>query len=612
MKSEWEPRSPRGPEALESWASDFSLSESSQRMIRGLLREAEEDLTSLDNEISTIKVYLEKLSRQRKSDFARISKLRAGAAPIKRVPTEILSEIFRLCISSLRIPITQSDTTPWKLSHVCSHWRELVLHTPKLWSNLSIRDIRGFKGAVVDEWDNKIRAVLNEVLSHTDGPLSLTIYCAELDPFMDILLTITHRLKVFSLHALEVKHFHFFLSLPPHSFRLLEELEMTICTPRVVIPLASIPPSNPQIHETAPFHTAHRLKRVYFGQHYDIPPLRFLPLAQLTCLELDTYFPRPSGKYNIYAALQQCTSLISCKITITGRSWGDSAHRKPIAFPHLENIKFTVLDPLNDNYIFDLFIVPKLQDLFIEYENRTQSPFSTTTLTSFITRSNCTLRKLKVYDVRHRHGGGYTELEGLESFLTVVPTLVSFSSSFVIPPIVFQQMKLGEVLPQLKDSSLTVQPEGFAALLDVWDYYSLKPPVQMRRFTVHCHQGAEFKRVYKRYCESYSNYQALGCLVLRVLDSNTLRILVVPQHNRQPTDDASDTTSGQDDTGSSHEGDTDSDDDEETGSSEDSDASDSSANMDDETRLDESEDYMVIDSSFHLPSTTTDANAKDI
>ncbi|PBK91099.1 hypothetical protein ARMGADRAFT_1166656 [Armillaria gallica] len=86
-----------------------------------------------------------------KSDIAQHEK---AVHPIRRLPPEVLSEIFLQCIDeggteneasrfseeTLLRPKTSLDPSqcPWTLSKVCSKWRAISLSFPRLWSNIHL------------------------------------------------------------------------------------------------------------------------------------------------------------------------------------------------------------------------------------------------------------------------------------------------------------------------------------------------------------------------------------------------------------------------------------------------------------------------------------------
>ncbi|KAK7027285.1 hypothetical protein VNI00_015374 [Paramarasmius palmivorus] len=100
------------------------------------LQDAEAEIrhyqTTIDMHKSTI-VFLE----NKVSHLAqKIAKYRPLLSPIRRMPSDILREIFTLSnsgrIRPLCIPV------PLSLSAVCGRWREVALQTPALWSSIDI------------------------------------------------------------------------------------------------------------------------------------------------------------------------------------------------------------------------------------------------------------------------------------------------------------------------------------------------------------------------------------------------------------------------------------------------------------------------------------------
>ncbi|PFH46949.1 hypothetical protein AMATHDRAFT_125205, partial [Amanita thiersii Skay4041] len=59
-----------------------------------------------------------------------------GSSPIQRLSPEILAEIFAHCLNKLHS--NNIRHCPLLLCRVCSSWRALALHTPRLWSSLFI------------------------------------------------------------------------------------------------------------------------------------------------------------------------------------------------------------------------------------------------------------------------------------------------------------------------------------------------------------------------------------------------------------------------------------------------------------------------------------------
>ncbi|KDR72834.1 hypothetical protein GALMADRAFT_252113 [Galerina marginata CBS 339.88] len=74
--------------------------------------------------------------------------------PSGRLPIELLSEIFLLCVEE-RMDLKNTVQIPLLLSNICSRWRAAAIDNPLLWSRLSIElsgAISKPKTALVDTW----------------------------------------------------------------------------------------------------------------------------------------------------------------------------------------------------------------------------------------------------------------------------------------------------------------------------------------------------------------------------------------------------------------------------------------------------------------------------
>ncbi|KAJ6616453.1 hypothetical protein B0H10DRAFT_1799506, partial [Mycena sp. CBHHK59/15] len=105
--------------------------------IQGLLSEAHADLSQLDAQVlhtASVLAYLRARQLQRRRE---VDSLASVLSPIRRVPPEILSEIFLCCLAnglaSKGYLSTDSSEVPLVLGRVSSTWRAITLATPSLW-----------------------------------------------------------------------------------------------------------------------------------------------------------------------------------------------------------------------------------------------------------------------------------------------------------------------------------------------------------------------------------------------------------------------------------------------------------------------------------------------
>jgi hypothetical protein len=100
-------------------------------------------------------------------------------APIWRLPSEILSQIFMHCHrQDPRKKIARLNKAPLLLGSVCSTWRTIALATAQLWASLTL-DIGPSKSDVTKAWLARAR----------NCPLTIRVYGEEgAQPLMDVFL----------------------------------------------------------------------------------------------------------------------------------------------------------------------------------------------------------------------------------------------------------------------------------------------------------------------------------------------------------------------------------------------------------------------------------------
>lgn len=112
---------------MESILSNLMLGDPSSatfaRQVKGCISVAESNIARLDAQIQD-------LTRLRDQERELISALTPLIAPIRKLPVELLTEIFLLAVDT---------TEDWfasalVVSQVCAHWRQVACATPHLWN----------------------------------------------------------------------------------------------------------------------------------------------------------------------------------------------------------------------------------------------------------------------------------------------------------------------------------------------------------------------------------------------------------------------------------------------------------------------------------------------
>ncbi|KAJ6584491.1 hypothetical protein B0H19DRAFT_1368079 [Mycena capillaripes] len=291
-------------------------------------------ITALDAENDAIAAFVELRDRDR----AIVAVLRYLIAPIRILPVEMLAEIFLLTIREGG----EDEGPPWypysshikrafRVSHICTHWREVANSTPRLWTG-PITVIIDYKS-----WDSSWYVDgMREWLARS-APLSIpvSIYLEgmpglepdpELPPILEELLKISPRWS--SLRLCDPMPRSFFRRLAENELSSLEKADLINGFNRFNFDSATIS-----------FCTPPRLRKLKINLQWLIA----MPWAQLTNLTL-THGRSPEIPLDILA---QCTNLVSASISTLG--WR--------LFPQLSR---------------DIITLDRLQTLFLAFTRTTQ------------------------------------------------------------------------------------------------------------------------------------------------------------------------------------------------------------------------------------------------
>ncbi|TFK42140.1 hypothetical protein BDQ12DRAFT_645626 [Crucibulum laeve] len=106
--------------------------------IKQLLVEPQMGLLTLDKEIQRVQGLLNDLLLKRDA-LQRMLKAHEALISIpRRLPRDILQEIFLHCLPTDRNAVMSCKEAPLLLGRICSNWRTIVYATPQLWSSVHI------------------------------------------------------------------------------------------------------------------------------------------------------------------------------------------------------------------------------------------------------------------------------------------------------------------------------------------------------------------------------------------------------------------------------------------------------------------------------------------
>ncbi|KAK7054703.1 hypothetical protein VNI00_003166 [Paramarasmius palmivorus] len=94
--------------------------------IEDIIRKPEEEIHALNDKISQLQTKRDKLQ-------SFVDSHRSLLSPVRRLPRDLLAEIFLQCLPGDRLPIRSIGEAPLLLTTVCHTWREVAITTPRLW-----------------------------------------------------------------------------------------------------------------------------------------------------------------------------------------------------------------------------------------------------------------------------------------------------------------------------------------------------------------------------------------------------------------------------------------------------------------------------------------------
>ncbi|KAJ7654601.1 hypothetical protein DFH06DRAFT_1474504 [Mycena polygramma] len=111
--------------------------------IHSVVSETEKRLTCLDDDITKLQKTLNQLEELRVLLSRYRAQNRAILSPLRRLPTEVLSEIFLWTSPTVGEDARTGSkldvgASPWVLTHINARWRAIALSTPSLWSLIMI------------------------------------------------------------------------------------------------------------------------------------------------------------------------------------------------------------------------------------------------------------------------------------------------------------------------------------------------------------------------------------------------------------------------------------------------------------------------------------------
>lgn len=366
--------------------------------ISEVLLRGQERITRYDEEISRLHLLVAKLEGQREQLRQIMTGYTCLQAPVRRVPTELLVEIFSYCSGSEseNSIVASAGLSPLNLARVCVRWRDIVLSAKRLWTNISL-DLKklSFRGNHFDQG-----AALRLCLSRSGGlPLSLDINDR------DLIYRPRHR--VLSELARESRRWYRVkLSLDKRYY----QENGCLSSIRRNLPLLEELTIDGDCPDTNIFNWCPKLRHLSSPAH----PSPQVPWGQLSSLRISG----TCSASQAVAMLGRCTQLVQFALDLTrlypdGRPQPISSHIHSMTIdPGLHRTNTLVM-------LFDALTLPSLKSFSINEGQAHQSQWwPHASFIMFLLRSSCKLETLQ-YD-----GHSMTAAQLLQA-LELLPTLLT-------------------------------------------------------------------------------------------------------------------------------------------------------------------------------------------
>ncbi|KAJ6505556.1 hypothetical protein C8R45DRAFT_973104 [Mycena sanguinolenta] len=301
--------------------------------LHGLLVDPIEELAKVQAQIGQLKARRESLQRTIDAHKALIS-------PMRRIPYDVLREIFSACLPTAHGALIDISEAPLLFGRVCRHWRALAYSAPTLWTSIHIPPLRPPERSV--DFFPQLRPVIEQWLERT-AACTLSVSLVETSEYgsdpdthpISLLPNLSHRLRHLSLCG-DPRLLLPILCLGSDSLPALESIDIYDKSNR---------PYRFGIEHPEALNLLQLPGLTDISLRVMVDPLS-LPLnwSQLTCLDLRCFPPSHDTGLDGVGALEllrRCPSLVRCRLGLYRNDSGLASNTSMITLPQLQTLILT-------------------------------------------------------------------------------------------------------------------------------------------------------------------------------------------------------------------------------------------------------------------------------
>ena len=388
---------------------NYVPSDTERREIFRILQEPQARLSKINDEIERMEATLEEMKRQRDELSQHIDQYRALTSPIRRLPQEILLEIFIHCLPKDHNTFMSSHEAPLLLGRICSRWRSVSLSARQLWTTIHVpvpapaeihpeqvitkaehivaskRMIR-LRTAALQEWLNRSGSLPVDISCNQWAEAITADFVNTAQPIVDVILSVAHRWRNVTMAA-PADTMVSFLSYPSHNLPFLESLNLIFIWRWE--PGLSIQPSEYNICG------APSLRKLSFEELRANPlklPVNWEHLTDLS-LKFQTGSTHQLPLHEAAELLSRCRHLVRCTLAMGQTYEVPPVQLSSFTLPYLEC--FTIFEVTYATSVFSCLDLPELCQ--VTYYTAV-APHSSrrSSLLTLLEKSNGSIRELKV------------------------------------------------------------------------------------------------------------------------------------------------------------------------------------------------------------------------